>query len=357
MEALRYALIGVGKVAALHAKALTGARNGKLVAVYGRHLAKAQAFAAPLGIPAYDNLVHMIVKEKIDVAVITTPHPVHKENAIMAMNVGANVIIEKPMAVTVDDCDEILECGEKTGKRIGVISQRRWYPACQRIRKAIDDGKIGKPVLGQLTMLGWRDEKYYASDPWRGKKDMEGGGVLINQAPHQIDLLHWFLGPVKEVFGFSKNYNHPYIDVEDTAVASILFESGAVASLLTSNSQKPGIYAKVHIHGDKAYSTGVQTDGGAMFIAGMSGILEPPVNDLWTIPDEEGNLQKWKKEDTDFFSTIDGTWYFFRKQEEEFSDALLMDRKCCSDGLDGRETVKIIQGIYRSEESGKPIIY
>ena len=102
-------------------------------------------------------------------------------------------------------------------------------------------------------MLGWRDEKYYASDPWRGKWSTEGGGVLVNQAPHQLDLLHWYLGPVKEVYGIWKNFNHPYIEVEDTAIATVQFSTGAMASILVSNSQKPGIYAKVHIHGSGVF--------------------------------------------------------------------------------------------------------
>lgn len=357
METIRFAIIGCGKVSALHAKALENAKGCSLVAVSGHHLDKAEAFGHTWNIPSYDDITRMVREQKVDVAVITTPHPIHKENAITALKAGANVLIEKPMAVTVAECEEILETAGKLGKKVGVISQRRWYPACMRIRHAIDDGKIGRPMLGQLTMLGWRDEKYYSSDPWRGKWDTEGGGVLINQSPHQLDLLHWYLGPVKEVFGFWKNINHPYIEVEDTAVASVLFKSGAMASILVSNSQKPGIYAKVHIHGDKAYSTGVQTDGGAMFIAGMSGITDPPINDLWTIPGEEGNLDLWKAEDSKFFSTIDATWYFFQKQEEEYAKSLLTGEKMMSDGIEGMETVRLIEGIYKSQKSGKPIIY
>mgnify|MGYP001351535172 CR=1 FL=1 len=357
MENLRFAIIGCGKVSALHAISLSKAQGIKLCAAYDRHLDRATAFCAPRNITPYDDIARMIKEERIDAVVVTTPHPVHKEHAITAMKAGAHVLIEKPMAVTVADCTAILDCAEKCHKTVGIISQRRWYPACQRIKKAIDEDKIGKPVLGQLTMLGWRDEKYYASDPWRGKWSTEGGGVLVNQAPHQLDLLHWYLGPVKEVYGIWKNFNHPYIEVEDTAIATVQFSTGAMASILVSNSQKPGIYAKVHIHGDKAFSTGVQTDGGAMFIAGMSGILEPPVNDLWTIPGEEKNLEAWKQEDTAFFGKIDATWYFFMLEEEEFAKALLSGGQPSSNGWEGLETVKLIEGIYRSTQSGKPVIY
>lgn len=160
-------------------------------------------------------------------------------------------------------------------------------------------------------MLGWRDKAYYESDPWRGSWELEGGGVLINQAPHQLDLLHWYLGDVKEVYAQWENFNHPYIEVEDTAVATVRFASGAVASILVSNSQKPGIYAKVHVHGSNAFSAGVQTDGGAMFVAGQSGIAEPAVNDLWTIEGEQNNLQRWAEEDAKLFNEVDATTYFF----------------------------------------------
>ena len=178
---------------------------------------------------------------------------------------------------------------------------------------------------------------------------MEGGGVLVNQAPHQIDLLAWLMGPVKDVAGLWDNVNHPYIEVDDSAVAAICFANGGMASLLVSNAQKPGIYAKVHIHGSSGASAGVQTDGGAMFIAGMSGVLEAPYNDLWTVPGQESMLPVWKAEDEAFFATIDATWYFFALQIAEFADAARAGRAPAVTGEDGREAVRIFEGIYRSD--------
>jgi predicted dehydrogenase len=159
------------------------------------------------------------------------------------------------------------------------------------------------------------------------------------------------------VFAFYSNINHPYIEVEYTAVATVSFESGAMASILVSNSQKPGIYAKVHIHGSSAYSAGVQTDGGAMFIAGMSGVLEPPFNDLWTIEGEQKNLEPWKQEDSDFFKTIDATWYFFKLQQENFTQAILTNTKCASPGEEGMETVKLIEGMYLCGKTKQSVQY
>ena len=139
--------------------------------------------------------------------------------------------------------------------------QRRFYRPCMRIHKAIEDGKLGRPVLGMVTMLGWRDEAYYNSDPWRGTWKGEGGGVLVNQAPHQLDLLLWYMGEVDEVYGVWKNLNHPYIEVEDTAVAVVKFKSGAVGNIVVSNSQNPALYGRVHIFGENGAAAGVQTDG------------------------------------------------------------------------------------------------
>jgi UDP-N-acetyl-2-amino-2-deoxyglucuronate dehydrogenase len=164
------------------------------------------------------------------------------------------------------------------------------------------------------------------------------------------NLLAWFMGPAKEIAGLWDNVNHPYIEVEDTAVAAIRFAGGGMGSVLVSNSQKPGIYAKVHIHGSSGASAGVQTDGGAMFIAGMSGVLEPPYNDLWTIPGQESLLPVWKAEDEAFFSKIDATWYFFALQIAEFSEAARAGRAPAVTGEDGRETVRIFEGIYRDNK-------
>jgi UDP-N-acetyl-2-amino-2-deoxyglucuronate dehydrogenase len=234
------------------------------------------------------------------------------------------------------------------GVLLGTICQRRFYPPSQRIKQAINDEKIGRPILGTVNMLGWRDEVYYKSDPWRGSWKGEGGGVLVNQAPHQLDLLQWYMGPVEELFGYWSNLNHPYIEVEDTAVAVIKFKNGGIGNIIVSNSQNPALFGKVHVHGDNGASIGVQTDGGAMFIAGMSGITEPPVNDLWTVKGEEAMLEKWKQEDTEFFNKINPTVYFHERQIEDFLRAIIKGTQPLIDGEEGRKTVEIFTAIYRS---------
>ncbi|MEW5719548.1 MAG: Gfo/Idh/MocA family oxidoreductase, partial [Chloroflexota bacterium] len=236
-----------------------------------------------------------------------------------------------------------------------VISQRRWYAPAQRVRAAIDSGKIGKPILGMVMLLGWRDEAYYRADPWRGKWSEEGGGVLVNQAPHQLDLLQWFVGPIAEVFAYWDNLNHPYIEVEDTAVATIRFKNGALGSIVVSNSQKPGLYGKVHVHGANGASVGVQTDGGAMFIAGMAPVLEPPINDLWTVPGQEARLAEWQAEDRALFERVDTTTYYHQLQIQDFLRAILEDRDPAITGVEGRKTVELFTAIYRSQRDRRPV--
>jgi predicted dehydrogenase len=184
---------------------------------------------------------------------------------------------------------------------------------------------------------------------------MEGGGVLVNQAPHQLDILLWYMGEIDEVYGLWRNLNHPYIEVEDTAVAIIKFKNGGVGNIIVSNSQKPGIYGKVHVHGENGASIGVQTDGGAMFIAGMSSVLEPPVNDIWSIPGEENMLEKWKQEDSVHFNNIDPTVYYMERQIEDYLLALKNNFNPLVIGEEGRKTVELFTAIYRSTRDGMSI--
>lgn len=351
MKTVNVGIIGYGKVAHLHARALKSIESANLVAVQGRDLTKAQQFAGQYDLRAYTDLEEMINQSGVQAIVVCTPHPAHASSAVVAANLGVHVLVEKPLAASLEDCDKMIDAAQRNGVLLGVISQRRFYEPVLRVRQAIDEGKIGTPILGSVIMYGWRDEKYYRSDPWRGKWETEGGGVLVNQSPHPLDLLHWFMGPIDSIFGYWGNLNHPYIEVEDTAVAVLRFKNGGLGSIVVSNSQKPGIYGKVHIHGSNGATLGVQTEGGAMFIAGMSNILEPPVNDLWTVPGEEDFLQQWQEEDKQNFEQVNPEVHYLRLQNADFIDAIIQGRQPAVTGEDGRETVEIFTAIYRSQQT------
>ena len=352
---LNVAIIGCSKIAHLHAKAILQIPTLNFKAVWSRTPASAQKFVDQYGVKAYSSIAQMIKEENIQMAIICTAHPYHADPAIEAMEAGANVLIEKPLASTLQDCDRIIEAALRTGRQAGFISQRRWYQPIQRMKKAIDEGKIGTPALGTIQMLGWRNRSYFEGDAWRGSWKQEGGGVLVNQAPHPLDLLQWLMGDIDEVFGYWSNINHPYIEVEDTAVAIIRFKNGGLGNILVSNSQKPGIYSKIHIHGSNGASVGAQTEGGAMFLPGKTSIAEPPKLDLWTVLGEELLMEEWNKSDSDEFHSVDTMTWYFKQQLEDFADAILNDRLPLVTAEEGRKTVELFTAIYRSQRDGKPV--
>jgi predicted dehydrogenase len=355
MQPVRTALIGCGKVGQIHAGALKSLPEADFVAVCDAQGDRAQTFATRNSTRAFTDLDALLSEAKPEVVIVCTPHPLHADAVVRAARAKVHALVEKPLAANLADCDTMLTASRQAGTLLGVISQRRLYEPVQRMKVAIDAGKIGKPVLGVFSMFSWRDEAYYRSDPWRGKWATEGGGVLVNQSPHQLDLLQWFLGEIDEISGYWANLNHPYIEVEDTALAMIRFKSGALGSIVTSLSQKPGIYTKVHVHGSTGASVGVETDRGATFIAGMTGIAEPPLNDLWTIPGEEGLLASFQQEDRASFAKIDATAQYHRLQIQDFLQAVREKRPPLVTGEEGRIVVAMFTAIYRSSRERRPI--
>jgi predicted dehydrogenase len=352
---LRTGIVGAGKVAPIHAGILASLPESQFVGVCSRTMAGASALAALYGVPAFDSVESLIATSGVQVLIICSPHPAHAANAVPALERGVHVLVEKPLAASLEDCDRMIEAAKRGGAVLGVISQRRWLEPVRRVKAAIDAGKIAKPILAVATMLSWRDQAYYESDPWRGRWDTEGGGVLVNQSPHLLDLLLWYMGEIDTLYGQWANFNHPYIEVDDSALAVIRFRSGALGSLLVSNSQKPGLYVKVEVHGSSGASVGVQTEGGAAFIAGMKPILEPPANTLWTIPGEEADLPVWRETDAAFFQTIDPAAYYFRLQIQDFLDSIQSFRPPAVTGLDGRRVVELFTALYRSQSTNQPV--
>jgi predicted dehydrogenase len=355
VDAVRTGLVGCGKVGQIHAAALRSLPEANLVAVCDTSPERAESFAARHGARAYADVETMLRDAAVEAVVIGTPHPLHAAPALAAAAAGVHVLIEKPMAATLADCDAMLTAARRHGVRLGVISQRRWYEPVERMKAALDAGKLGRPALGVFTMYSWREPAYYESDPWRGKWDTEGGGVLVNQSPHQLDLLLWFLGPVAEVSGYWANVNHPAVAVDDTAVAVLRFRNGGLGAIVTSVAQKPGIYTKVHVHGSNGASVGVETDRGATFIAGVSAIAEPPLNDLWTIPGEEHRLAEFQAEDRARFQRIDATVHYHALQIQDFLRAIREHRPPRVTGEDGRAAVELFTAIYRSNEERRSI--
>jgi predicted dehydrogenase len=340
------AIVGLGKVAHTHARALAALAQANFTAVCSRHEQRAASFARQYGVRPYTNLAEMLRDPSVQAITVCTPHPQHAGIAILAAEAGVHVLVEKPMATRLADCDRMIEAARSGGVKLGVISQRRLYPPVLRVKQAIEDGKIGAPALGVLMMFGWRSPEYYAMDAWRGTWEGEGGGVLVNQAVHQLDLFQWFMGPVAELFGYWDNLNHPSIEVEDTALAVMRFQNGALGNIVVSNSQNPGMYGKIHVHGRSGRSVGVQTESGSAFIAGVTTQVEPPINDLWTVPGEEGLLAGWQERDRAAAQLMDPMTYYHQLQIEDFLMAVLQDREPLVTGEEGRKAVELFEAIY-----------
>lgn len=357
MKRVGAALIGCGKVGLTHAQALSELAESHFVAVCDSDRTRSQMFADRYGVRAYVDTEEMFHALDVQMVSICTPHPTHARLAVAAARAGVNVLVEKPMAAGLRGGDAMITAAEEGGVKLGVVSQRRFYEPVQRVKRAIEEGKIGKPILATLVVMGWRDEAYYRSDPWRGKWEAEGGGVLVNQTPHQLDLLQWFMGPIEELFGYWDNLNHPYIEVEDTAIAVLRFQNGALGTILVSNSQKPGFYGKVHIHGQNGASVGVQTDGGSPFIAGVTEAVDPPINDVWTVPGEEHLLAGWQAEDRARAQTLDVMSHYHKLQIQDFLRAIIEDREPAVNGREGRKHVELFTAIYRSQRDRKPVSF
>jgi predicted dehydrogenase len=351
---VRFGIVGPGKVAELHAAALGRIPPARLVGVAGRDPERARALARTYGAAAWPSFEGMLASRQLDALIVCTPHPLHAEYAIAAARAGIHVVVEKPMAVTIRDCDAMIEAAARNDVVLSVISQRRWYPAVRRVMSAIDAGRIGDPGLATVEVLGWRGPEYYGLDSWRGTMEGEGGGVLVNQAVHQLDLLRWFLGPLVEIGGQVANLNHPGIEVEDTAVAVARFASGALASIVASNSQRPGIHANIHVHGRNGVSVGVETDRGSSFVAGTS-LPSLPRNDLWTIAGEEDLPARWEAEDAAALNGVDVASHYHELQLRDIVDAIRDRREPAVGGVEGRATVEMITAIYEAHATGLPV--
>ncbi|MHB8645626.1 MAG: Gfo/Idh/MocA family protein [Thermomicrobiales bacterium] len=342
-DRVRVGLIGCGKIAQTHAKALATLPEADFVACTDLNVDRARATAEDYHIPRiFPDADALLASGEVEAAVVCTPHPSHTPLVIAAAEAGVHVICEKPITTRLTDADRMIAAAERAKIKFGVIFQRRFWPAAQRIRAAIDVGQLGNLTLGECIAHLSRDRAYFAQDAWRGKWATEGGGVLMNQAVHTIDKFQWFMGEAVEIFGRYATLVHgDYIDVEDTVVATVRFANGALGIIEASTSIAPNRGFRVAVHGDNGATASVWE-----FPEGKEGI-----NDIWTVGGEATYVPVWEGVE----ERRAGFPYFHARQIQDFLHAVRDDRPPAVTGAEARKSLEIILAIYHSSRTGLPV--
>ena len=328
----KFGILGCGMIADIHADAINGIREAKLVAVADNNPKCALNFANKHGAVAYESY-EMLLDSDIDVVCICTPSCFHARNAIQAMRAGKHVVLEKPMALSTEEADEVIRVCQETGKELTVICQLRFSEDVQRLKRLVSDNAFGKITLCTLSMKYYRTSEYYSSSPWKGTLKFDGGGALMNQGIHGIDLLEYIVGDVKEVQGKIRTLSHK-IEVEDSAVAMLEFENGALGVIEASTCAYPGFERKIEIHGDRGYAILVENSIEKLMINGE----EQP-----TVKGEVANTA------SDPSAVQSG---MHRLQIENLIKSIEGKEKLLIDCHEGRRAVRIIEDIYRSSKCG-----
>lgn len=248
---LNFAIVGAGSIAPNYAEAIRLHQQANLFAVCDNNPAVEEGFVKANGIKKfYRNYQELLKDAKVDVVCICTPSGMHANMAVEAMAAGKHVIIEKPIALTIEDADRVIEAAHKYGVKASVAFQKRFNPAVVQTKLALDKGNFGKMMHANTTVRWYRDQSYYNQDQWRGTASMDGG-ALMNQCIHNIDLLRWMMGPVKRIIGFTATRRHQ-IEMEDIGVSILEFESGALGVMEGSTAVYPiDLEASISIFGEK----------------------------------------------------------------------------------------------------------
>jgi UDP-N-acetyl-2-amino-2-deoxyglucuronate dehydrogenase len=249
-EPLRFGLVGCGVIGPVHAEALASLPDARLVAVADIDMERAQKLTEQYGGTPYPDLQSMLQREPLDVVIVCTPSGLHGEHACQIMRAGRHVIVEKPMEIRREALDEMQRVQQETGMKLAVISQHRFDPASQQVRQLVDDKALGRLVMGNALIPWWRSQAYYDSGAWRGTWKLDGGGVLMNQSIHSIDLLQWLMGPVRSVMAYTDTLVHQ-METEDVAVAALRFASGALGVIAATTGAYPGVTTRIEIFGNR----------------------------------------------------------------------------------------------------------
>jgi len=341
-ERLGFGFIGAGAIANFHARAVATANGGALVGVASRRLGSAQAFANEHGIGfATDDVNELLKRPGLDAVCITTPSALHLEPALAAIRARKHLMIEKPLDSTVEGTDHILDAAAKAGVRVGSIFQARFGDAARQLKAAIEAGRFGRMVLASCYVKWNRTPEYYAG--WKGRLAEDGGGVIINQAIHGVDLLQWFAGMPVEVFAWATQRVHR-IESEDTCVAALKFASGAFGTIEGTTATWPGWSRRIEICGESG-SVIMEDDD----ITRWDFRVEQPEDTKIRAMRESAAMGSGAAAPMNI--KIEG----HQRQIQDFIDGIREKRPFFIEGTEARKAVALVRAIYDSAECGQPV--
>jgi UDP-N-acetyl-2-amino-2-deoxyglucuronate dehydrogenase len=342
-----FAIVGCGMIARFHARALAQTPGARIAALVSRSTANAKKMADELGLNCelYADLAPALAQRDVDVVIVTTPSGAHMEPAVAAANAKKHVVVEKPLEITLERCDRIIDACEKNGVQLCTIFPSRFGDANQALRSAVAAGRFGRLTLGETTCKWWRPQSYYDEGGWKGTQALDGGGALMNQAIHNVDLLLWMMGPATHVSGFAATLAHERIEVEDTAVACLRFRNGALGVIQATTSVHPGLPKTIAIHGDRGTAVIEQDDV-------LRWDFQPET------PDDRALKQRFAQKvgasgGASNPAAISHAGH--ARQLSDFVRAIQTGRPPLVDGREGRRAVEVILAIYQSAASGRSV--
>jgi predicted dehydrogenase len=341
----RVGIVGCGAISRNHLEAFAAIPEANVVAVCDVDESRARETAERWAIERSYGSVAELLASGVDIVSVCTPHPTHEEVVLAAAAAGVHVLCEKPIAIDLASAERMINACDEAGVKLGVFFQRRFWSAAQRIRAAIDDGTLGRPILGHVSVLLHRDPAYYSA--WRGTWATDGGGVLMSQAVHHIDLLQWLMGEAVEVHGHTGTFKHA-IEVEDTAAAVVKFASGAMATISATTAATPNLGETVRITGETGATAELTefpegTDGRVTLWAAGSVIESELVHPKGVEPNID-------------LSTINGQLIpHHTAQVRDFVAALAEGRDPAITGRDATAALRILLGVYESSRTGEPV--
>ncbi|KAA1262421.1 putative 4,5-dihydroxyphthalate dehydrogenase [Rubripirellula obstinata] len=338
-------IVGCGMIANFHTKAIADAKGAHLVGVTDRRPEAATEFAAKNDIEAFDSLEAMLADPRIEAVSICTPSGAHMDPAVAAAKAGKHVIVEKPLEITTERCDEIIRACEEAGVRLAVTFQSRFHESSRLIKQAVEQGRFGKITMGDAYVKWFRSQAYYDSGAWRGTWNMDGGGALMNQAIHSVDLLVWLMGPVKEISAMTATMTHERIEVEDVAVATLKFENGALGVIEATTTAFPGSLKRIEISGSHG-----------------TAVLEEEDIIQWSFAEETDEDEAIRKRMAGKNSSGGGAadpsaidHHGHTQLFEELVASVNEDRPTVINGHEGRRSVEVIRAIYESAKTGQTV--